>query len=87
VDDVTDLRARLTYASLEDDELVRRLRQAQRAAVRADRRGRTPEDRVIDVREVVGAKVTRPWPTPQPPVTSRHRSSEWSVDDPSYYLG
>jgi hypothetical protein len=87
VDDVTDLRARLIYASLEDDELVRRLRQAQRAAVRADRRGRTPEDRVIDVREVVGAKVTRPWPTPQHQAASRHRSSEWSADDPSYYLG
>jgi hypothetical protein len=85
VDDVTDLRARLIYASLEDDELVRRLRQAQRAAVPAGRRA--PDDRAIDVREVVEVKVTRPWPTPQHQAASRHRSSEWSADDPSYYLG
>jgi hypothetical protein len=60
VDDVTDVRTRLIYASLEDDDLVRQLRE-----------GMTGAGTVIDLRDVK---------TPQ-------RPSEWSVDDPSYYLG
>jgi hypothetical protein len=60
VDDVTDLRTRLIYASLEDDDLVRQLREAM-----------TRAPAVIDLRDVWG---------PQ-------RPSEWSADDPSYYLG
>jgi hypothetical protein len=60
VDDVTDLRTRLIYASLEVDDLVRQLRE-----------GMTRAAAVIDLRDVPG---------PQ-------RPSEWSADDPSYYLG
>jgi hypothetical protein len=60
VDDVTDVRTRLIYASLEDDDLVRQLRE-----------GMTGAGTVIDLRDV------------KPP----QRPSEWSVDDPSYYLG
>ena len=59
VDDVTDLRTRLIYASLENDDLVRQLREAMTGA-----------PVVIDLRDV--------------PV---QRPSEWSADDPSYYLG
>jgi hypothetical protein len=60
LEDQTDVRTRLIYASLEDDDLVRQLRE-----------GMTGGGTVIDLRDV------------KPP----QRSSEWSVDDSSYYLG
>jgi hypothetical protein len=84
VDDVADVRTRLIYASLEDDELVRRLRAAQRSAAHV---GPAVEDGVVDVRDTVQVHGTRPWPTARKQVTDRHPSSEWCLDDPSYYLG
>jgi hypothetical protein len=60
VEDRIDLRTRLIFASLEDDDLVRQLRE-----------GMTGVRTVIDLRDVQH---------PQQP-------SEWSVDDPSYFLG
>ena len=77
VEDVTDVRTRLIYASLEDDELVRQLREAQRIAAR--RRGRGvggSQAQVVDVRDVADLEAAGP-----------HRPSEWSVDDSSNYLG
>jgi hypothetical protein len=52
VDDVTDLRMRLIYASLEDDDLVRQLLEAGRAAARRNRGGRpSAQSDVVDVRD------------------------------------
>lgn len=86
MDDVSDLRTRLIYASLADDELVQQLREAERLAARQGQRHPAAEDRVVDVRDVV--EVTRPWSTrPHEQTACRHRASEWSADDPSYYLG
>jgi hypothetical protein len=76
VDDVTDVRTRLIYASLEDDELVRQLREAQRTAARRRGRGVRAQAEVVDVRDVADLEAA-----------GHHRSSEWSVDDSSYYLG
>jgi hypothetical protein len=59
VDDAVDVRTRLIYASLEDADLVRQLREAM-----------TGVPAVIDLRDVPGP-----------------RPSEWSAEDPSYYLG
>jgi hypothetical protein len=54
VDDVSDLRTRLIYASLADDNLVQQLLDANAVA---SRRNRTPRPRaqgqVIDVRDVI----------------------------------
>lgn len=83
MDDAADLRTRLIFASLEDDELVRQLREGQVTAAPA---GRPPHGTVIDVRDPMDVQA-RPWPASARPAAPGHRSSEWSVDDPSYYLG
>jgi hypothetical protein len=121
MDDVIDLRTRLIYASLQDDDLVRQLEEARTAADRQPARRLVP----APVQRPAG---TRPWVTrpttpagdvvtadvpssasdayvvdlrdqraravrvdasgpPVGAVVSQHRSSEWSTDDPSDYLG
>ena len=52
VDDVTDLRMQLIYASLEDDDLVRQLLEAKHAAARRNRGLLTgTQGQVVDVRD------------------------------------
>jgi hypothetical protein len=55
VDDVTDLRMRLIYASLEDDDLVRQLLEAKHAAALRNRRLLAgTHGQVVDVRDAPG---------------------------------
>ncbi|HET8614216.1 MAG TPA: hypothetical protein VFL94_01740 [Actinomycetales bacterium] len=67
MDDVIDLRTRLIYASLEDDDLVRQLEEARSAAAQRDRStaATTPGSRrsgtVAGQHRPTG---TRPWVTP-----------------------
>jgi hypothetical protein len=51
VDDVTDLRTRLIYASLQDEELVRQLTRAQIVRDRRSRRAPRAHGEVVDVRD------------------------------------
>jgi hypothetical protein len=111
VDDASDLRTRLIYASLQDDDLVRQLQEAQRtrrrrsaapgggstnvpAPARGSRPWPVPAARdVIDLTDVPGTKEGTKEGTNErttvPTGAGVHapRPSEWSVDDPSYYLG
>jgi hypothetical protein len=103
VDDASDLRTRLIYASLQDDDLVRQL---QEAALRTRRgpsaatgggsaggpggnapaRGSRPWP-VPGARDVIDLTDTRETAVPTGVAARVPRPSEWSVDDPSYYLG
>lgn len=106
LDDASDLRTRLIYASLQDDDLVRQLQAGQRTrrrrtatasvaaggstgaptTARGSRPWPVPGARdVIDLTAAAGANEGAAVPTGAP--ARAHRPSEWSVDDPSYYLG
>jgi len=120
MDDVIDLRTRLIYASLQDEELVQQLLAARAAAGRSAVPGPTAAQRqpsgtrpwlatvapqqaadlvadvtatrddayVVDVRDAAAPLLTLHLDAPTADdLVVRHRTSEWSTDDPSYYLG
>jgi hypothetical protein len=121
MDDVIDLRTRLIYASLQDEELVHQLLTARAAASRGSVAGPTAAHRppsgtrpwlatiappqasdlmdtdvtatdddpnVVDVRDAAAPFLRAHLDDPTAgDLVVRHRASEWSTDDPSYYLG
>lgn len=118
MDDAIDLRTRLIYASLADDDLVRELRQARSRVHLATGASRStagsarpwlvgsaaPDDLmeadvtaagegsfVIDVRDPDAPQLVSSGRaadgSDDPAMVVHQRTSEWSLDDPSYYLG